>query len=481
VYGQRELKGDIQKPTHREGTEMKKFRNMMYVVLLVVMVSLVASCAHGPEPAITSSIASVEERNLLRSRDTRTPASAKDSLSTSPSASGALLLPDLLVKSVSIFPVLPGAVESGSSFTVLTNIRNKGKFQAFSESIVRYYLSADKSYSSEDILLVGSRTVPIIEPKQYSEGITEVSIPASTPSGMYYLISCADDMNNIIEKNERNNCKAAKGKIQVTNTTVPISIPLDYNLQVTQGLSIDVNFPVNPGPGNYTNISLNLQDILTNSVTIETPAPTPGVGANNISADALLTMNMYIRVGAFPETVCQDGLRYGPFMIAGSSSAPTVNPPSASAAPSSVNIINSGSFAMCIQVVSDTDASIHVGTSSVDATQCNQPPANMSGTWTGTYTCLNHGSPDEIGLPITLTITQDGYRAQYVDDGGNTYEGTVCGRVFKFNRTSPIDFSTESGKFVLNANGSGTKTSIWTSSSSPDTNWGTCTDNLTRL
>jgi hypothetical protein len=193
-------------------------------------------------------------------------------------------------------------------------------------------------------------------------------------------------------------------------------------------------------------------------------------------------MSMYIRIGAFAATVCQDGLRYGPFFITGSSDSPTAEPPSAPAEPSSVNIINSGLFAMCFQVVSDTDAAVHVGDTSVDATSCNKPPANISGTWKGTYTCINHGFPNDIDEPITLTITQDGTRAQYIDDGGAVYDGTVCGNVFRFNRTYPVDFDTERGTFILDADGThGTKTSTWLSNFSPDTNWGNCTDNLRRL
>jgi hypothetical protein len=191
-------------------------------------------------------------------------------------------------------------------------------------------------------------------------------------------------------------------------------------------------------------------------------------------------MYAYILLGASADTVCQDGLPYGPFLIAGSVSAPTVSPPYVAAEPSSVNIVNAGTFAMCFQIVSGTDASIHVGDSSVDATQCGQPPANISGAWRGTYTCNNHGFPSDINQPITLTITQDGNRAHYVDDGGSTYDGTVCGNVFRFSRTFPTDYEMERGRFVLNMNGSATKTSTWVSKSSPDTGWGTCTDHLRR-
>ena len=81
--------------------KMKEFRKIMYVVLFVVMLFLLVSCSNIYTQ--TSSIASIEEMNLLRSRDTRTVASAKDPLIASPAGSAASALPDLLVKSVGIF------------------------------------------------------------------------------------------------------------------------------------------------------------------------------------------------------------------------------------------------------------------------------------------------------------------------------------------------------------------------------------------
>ncbi|MBI5098613.1 MAG: hypothetical protein HZB30_05185 [Nitrospirae bacterium] len=464
---------------------MNRFKIIIFVVLYFL--SLALTCAKPPEQI--SYITSSKTTNLSQSRgfnplpliqgDT-SGTSVKDFLNTSAASQ-----PDLIVKSISGFPALPASIESGSSFTVITKIKNKGKGQAYFYSIVQYYLSANNSYSSEDILLIGSRTVPIMQSKKTSIGSTKLTIPSATPPGKYYLISCADDKKNIIENNENNNCKASKTTVQVINNSVQVPLPLNYNFQVTQGLPYESSFSVSlsAGPANYNNISLNLQDILSNSVTI-TPGPPVSsmmkllnMFISSAEAQSAVNMSMFVRIGAFASTVCQEGLLYGPYAITGSSSSPAINPPTASAEPSTINIINSGSFAMCIQIYSQTDAAIDVGTPSIDVTQCNQPPADISGTWKGTYTCINHGYHNDVDQPITLTITQIGNRAQYIDDGGDKYEGTVCGDVFKFNRNDPDE--TESGTFVLSKNGKGTKTSTWTANY-PSTNWGNCTDHLHR-
>jgi len=49
----------------------------------------------------------------------------------------------------------------------------------------------------------------------------------------------------------------------------------------------------------------------------------------------------------------------------------------------SVSIINSGSAAMCIKIVSQDAANINVSDVSLDVTPCNQAPANISGKWKG--------------------------------------------------------------------------------------------------
>jgi len=40
-------------------------------------------------------------------------------------------------------------------------------------------------------------------------------IPSDTPPDRYYLIACADNMNEILESDETNNCKVSKKRIRV--------------------------------------------------------------------------------------------------------------------------------------------------------------------------------------------------------------------------------------------------------------------------
>jgi hypothetical protein len=414
---------------------------------------------------------------------------AKDSLDIS-SAASSITQPDLIVQLISSVSPLPKITESGSGFTVTTKIKNKGKKKAIDKFTTLYYLSSDNSYSGGDILLTGSRTVSGLKSKKTVIGRTNLTVPPATPSGTYYLIACVDRPNNVAESNETNNCMSSKTPFEITNISTKEIIPVNEDVQVTAP-GTEISFAVNLPDGHfkYDNISLDLQDILTNSVTI-TPEL---VGSNTImkflamftsSAEALTPRSMYVRIGASAGTVCQDGLLYGPFTVYGSN----IYPSTASAAPSSVSIINSGSAAMCIQILSEDSAKINVSNVSIDATPCNQAPANISGKWKGKYTCINYidgcttNDCNEVNLPVDFTITQpqdgNGYSAVYTD-GTATYNGTVCGNVFKFDGGKP-GYYKENGTFVLNNNGTATKNSTWYADGY-GYNWGTCTDEIHRI
>ncbi len=462
---------------------MKELKTVMYVVVLSVLLSLMTSCTKVETNSITSS----EAINLLQSnplpliQSDASGTSDKNLLAISAASTG----PDLIVKLISSVSPLPKITESGSGFTVTTKIKNKGKKKAIDKFTTLYYLSSDNSYSSEDILLTGSRTVPGLKSKKTVIGRTNLTVPPATPSGTYYLIACVDSPNNIAESNETNNCSASKTPFDITNISAKEIIPVNEDVQVTApGIETRVATNLPDGHFKYDSISLDLQDILTNSVTI-----TPELAGSNIMmkflamftspAEALSTMSMQVRIGASVDTVCQDGLLYGPFTFGSG----YIYPSTASVAPSSVSIINSGSAAMCIQIVSQDAAKIHVSDVSIDATPCNQAPTKISGHWKGKYTCINYGSygydpDDEINLPVDFTITQptDGNSAIYTD-GTATYNGTVCGNVFKFDGGKP-GFYKENGTFILNNNGTATKNSTWYAESGYS--WGTCTDDIHR-
>lgn len=80
------------------------------------------------------------------------------------------------------------------------------------------------------------------------------------------------------------------------------------------------------------------------------------------------------------------------------------------------------------------------------------------------------------GQSLTLTIVQDGASASYTDTEGGSYSGTVCGNRFTYSGGGAG--WTESGLFVLNSDGTATKTSKYSSDGRCCT--GHCDDTLER-
>jgi hypothetical protein len=119
-------------------------------------------------------------------------------------------LPDLTVTTVT---VTPAKVIRGNSITVKDTTRNRGKGQA-EASVTNYYLSSDNRKSKKDRLLTNN-SVQALDATASSSGTTAVTIPADTRPGSYYIIACADDMKQVSESNEKNNCRASKKKIRV--------------------------------------------------------------------------------------------------------------------------------------------------------------------------------------------------------------------------------------------------------------------------
>jgi hypothetical protein len=146
----------------------------------------------------------------------------------------AATLPDLVEMSVKGFPAY---AETGSSFSVQDTVKNIGG-QVANKSVTRYYLSTDTEKSSEDILLSGSRQIPKLQPNGSSTGKGKVTVPNTVPSGLYYLIACADDTEQIVEGNELNNCTASASQINlVTGFTGTYTFNEQYNNNIEDGLS----------------------------------------------------------------------------------------------------------------------------------------------------------------------------------------------------------------------------------------------------
>lgn len=90
---------------------------------------------------------------------------------------------------------------------------------------VRVYLSADRKRGKGDTR-VGARTLPPIRRGKRRTLAIGARVPGKTTAGTHFAIACADDPGRIRERNERNNCRAAKVTItaqaDATKTTAAL-------------------------------------------------------------------------------------------------------------------------------------------------------------------------------------------------------------------------------------------------------------------
>ena len=108
----------------------------------------------------------------------------------------------------------PATARLGASLQVSDSTANRGNAASVA-SVTRYYLSLDTGKDAADRLLTGSRSTGILAAGASSSGSLNVSIPAGTPAGVYYLLACADDTSFINESSEANNCLASSSTLQI--------------------------------------------------------------------------------------------------------------------------------------------------------------------------------------------------------------------------------------------------------------------------
>ena len=119
--------------------------------------------------------------------------------------------PDLVEQNVTSFPAL---IRASQSFTVTDTTRNVGIVPA-AASTTRYYLSLDVFKSADDRLLAGVTDRPALPAGGMTGGPRTVTVPATTPVGLYFVLACADDLQTVPEGIETNNCAASPARIAV--------------------------------------------------------------------------------------------------------------------------------------------------------------------------------------------------------------------------------------------------------------------------
>jgi subtilase family serine protease len=187
--------------------------------------------------------------------------------------------PDLVLTNFS-GPSIAGA---GSTITLSDTTANQGLGGA-SQSVTRFYLSADLSLDANDVLLQ-SRNVPALAANTSSAANTSVTIPANTADGSYFLIAKTDAPGVIAESNETNNTRTLTLRIGPDLVVASATAPA----RAAAGASIDVTETTqNVGTGNApasvtgfylsTNALLDASDFPVGSRTV----PALGPGATNV-------------------------------------------------------------------------------------------------------------------------------------------------------------------------------------------------------
>jgi subtilisin family serine protease len=109
----------------------------------------------------------------------------------------------------------PATQKRGTSFPMTDTVQNLGAVPS-GASTTRHYLSLDAVKSANDILLTGSRSVPAVAAGATQSGTVTVTIPVATAPNTYYVLTCADSTNAVIETDETNNCRASSTTVTVT-------------------------------------------------------------------------------------------------------------------------------------------------------------------------------------------------------------------------------------------------------------------------
>ena len=245
-------------------------------------------------------------------------------------------------------------------------------------------------------------------------------------------------------------------------------------------MAYTVNYDVGRFGGPFGSLSLNLQDNLS-GITFTPQGVPAGLSARAVPLLDPDTGTLTLRVAPAEaiSTVCTDGVPIGTFTITLDESYQpmSVTPPTVEATQTTMDVINIGSYSVCIQVTSPVNAVADLNRVEFGITQCASAPADMAGAWAGTYTCVSNCGGEDGSVELTIVQDAGNMSAASYTDGEANYEGSICGNRFSYKGGSVTEGYKESGTFVMDPDGiHATKTSTYRSL---DGNcWGDCTDTL---
>jgi len=225
-----------------------------------------------------------------------------------------IALPDLVeaVVSTPLATITPGA-----SFLVNDRVQNSGAPAGASRT--QFYISTAPQKNGSEILLGGRLVDPLTASGQAnrSQVDTSVTIPAGTPLGTYYLIACADDLNQVAESSEANNCRSATNTLQVAlpdlvqiSISGPSAVSVGVAFQISDRVDNRGVAPSLPSTTRYylsTTPQINGTPVLLGSRSISILG-TNGPGSRSTSLATPVTVPSGTALGTYYLIACADDL-----------------------------------------------------------------------------------------------------------------------------------------------------------------------------
>ena len=225
-----------------------------------------------------------------------------------------IVLPNLQATAVSDPPFF---ARPGDKFSVTDTVQNLAL--PVPATTTRYYLSFDTVKGTGDILLGGSRAIPALaawkQPGDHSTGSATVTIPATTPVGVYHVLACADDVNVVKEQNEDDDCIASAGIIAVTLPDLRTTAASTTASTVKRGHTL----PVSDSVKNVANVSagasttryyLSKDTTVGGDVLLTGSRSVPSLGSGGTSTGATtVTVPSTMATGVYNLFACADDLK----------------------------------------------------------------------------------------------------------------------------------------------------------------------------
>jgi trimeric autotransporter adhesin len=173
--------------------------------------------------------------------------------------------------------------------TVTDTTANQGT-TSLPASSTGFYLSTNSTFGTDDVFL-GSRAVGTLAPLASESGSTQVTVPANTAPGSYFVFAVADWNNTVLEANEANNGRITSSvrigpDLTVSALTAPTSAVAGSTISASD---TTLNQGGDEAPASVTTFYLSINSLLDAAdIAIGTREVTAlGPGLSNIGSASL--------------------------------------------------------------------------------------------------------------------------------------------------------------------------------------------------